>query len=121
MFRDYQGRLIDDVLLNKFSFTMDCGTYTNYADQFVNDIELIIECVEKISNDDMLYIYDVDWQCQFVIEIYQGNYSLSLMNFFRSFTKGDLIAYLREGFSIFKEIAKDPESCGFVWEDDGGL
>jgi len=52
---------------------------------------------------------------------YQGKYSLSLMNFFRSFTKDDLIAYLREGFSIFKEIAKNPENCGFVWEDDGGL
>ena len=69
----------------------------------------------------MLYIYNENTHCRFVIEKYGGEYSLSLMNYFRSFTKGDLMAYVRQGFSIFEKIEKNPENFGFVWEDDGGM
>ena len=105
---------------NEYNFSNGClPTDSDY--QKIDSIESIAEMIEQLKKDNFIYIYDIDMQQRFVIEIYKGKYSLSIMNYFRCFTKDELIQYISQGFEIFKRIYSNPEAEGFVWEDDGGL
>ena len=104
----------------KYNFSNGClPTDNNYKK--IYSIENIIEMIEQLKKDNFIYIYDIDTKQRFVIEIYKGEYSFSIMNYYKNFTKDELIHYISQGFEIFKKIYNDPEAEGFIWEDDGGL
>ena len=96
----------------KRGFTLDCST--NNIDKSVKEIGEIIDCINIISFNDVIIIYDEENQIRFLIEIYQGEYSLSMLNYYRDFTKDELIQYLSGGFIVFQKIFENPEKEGFV-------